>query len=240
MTQIINITHETGDLTQYTSTAGSGLSASAAAALGGTGYGLAVVSTTNALAAGRRNASSVTGLLRLRFYFDPNSAALTNAQASTIVLVSSSSGAYKNICGVEWQVSGGQYQLRLRYASDTNGTNQGTWVNIADAPHYVELNMSKATTNVALDGIVQMWIDGVSAQIVTGIDIFDDWVVSYFRMGLNIASTTVVTGTVYFDELVVNDSGALIGPIPPKLGMITNIGGTHLATVTAKTVTNHV
>jgi hypothetical protein len=60
---------------------------------------------------------------------------------------------------------------------------------------------------------MQLWIDGASKQTITGIDNYDRFVNSfYFQFGAVYISTTA-SGTLYMDELVINDDGSEIGPV---------------------------
>ena len=74
VTRLATLTHDTGDLTEYTSTVidGGDLSVTTAAALAGTSHGLQVVIDDSTAIYGQKDFSA-SALIRFRFYIDPNS-----------------------------------------------------------------------------------------------------------------------------------------------------------------------
>jgi hypothetical protein len=210
-----SINHATGDLKQYSSssTNGDNLSVAAAAALGGTEYGLScVLSDANPMYGQKDISSPTSGKLRWRFYVDPNSMTMANGDAFVI------QGVYAKdvspMVEVYLKYDGGDYQIHVDYYGDA-GYSATHVESIADAPHYVEIYVQKATDASAHDGVYELQIEGRlvnSLSAVDNFDLFND--VDFFRMGACTSIPAGTSGTFYLDELKANDDGQEIGPVP--------------------------
>lgn len=213
MAQLFNIRHETGDLTEWssTSTGGGDLSVTAAAALGGS-YGMAILINDTATKYADKNVSApASGKLRYRFYFDPNSLTMAGGDSfyiSRVYIV----GAPFYMLLVRLRKNGAVLELGATAYNDA-GVVSTQSLTISDAPHYAEFSFVRASSNVASDGSLQMWVDGADFYTWAALDNYDAFavlqIISLEASGLDAGTS----GTIYLDELQANDDGAAIGPV---------------------------
>jgi len=209
--EVFNVTHNGGSLAEYdaTVTDGGDLSADAAAAMAGSGYGLrAVIDDTSALY-GRVDFSLSSSEFRYRFYFDPNGVSMGNGDEFRLVDFCDS-GSIRQFVDVEY--SGGAYNIRAQIVDDGGGWDTTGNQAITDAPHYIEVLVEYASSSVASDGRVTLWIDGVQEAQVTGLDIYDVSKPDQARMGAAQGLEATTSGTIYLDEFVLRDDDTAIGP----------------------------
>jgi hypothetical protein len=102
---------------------------------------------------------------RARFYFDPNSITMTDGNAQYIFSGQDATVAFQ----VDFRISGGSYQIRLRQYNDAGGVTSTNWVTISDAPHSIELEWWAATAAGANNGGITLWVDGVQSGGLTGV-----------------------------------------------------------------------
>jgi hypothetical protein len=216
MTILVNINHETGDLSQYTATyTDSGnLSVASAAALANTVKGMSVNlpgGTTTAKYA-EKNITLATNNYRTRYYLDPNTLTITQYCNLNIADALQNSTAYQLFaCYLTWDLA--PYQIKWGAGKDSGSNTAGNTYTITDSPHIIEINIVRAATNVSSDGTAELIIDGVSKQTITGLDNYDLFpVIDRVRMGACSGVTTGMSGTYYLDELIVNNDGGIIGP----------------------------
>jgi hypothetical protein len=205
------IDHETGTTEQWTSNSDAvHITASASAGLKSSATGLAVnVTSTTAFYVAKTGNNSTTGKLRVRFYIDPNT--LTMATNDTFAVMRLFDTGYNVVIGCYLKWTGTTYQLLLEYGTD-GGTLFGTGRAITDAPHYVELYVTRASSNVASDGTATMWIDGTQYDAFTGLDNYDRFPqYANMRAGGVTGLDAGTSGTFYLDEVVVNETGTQIG-----------------------------
>lgn len=202
---VIMIDHEEGDLSDYTDT-DSYLSAAVGAAMDGTSYGLeyspAVAGTY--FAKYYLSQTIETDIVRMRFYFDPNSFADTNNSIARVDF-------WESILRTKWAVSlsySSGWRLRQTLYDDGGAPHTGNYINISDEPLYIECMIVRATSAVANDSYSVMWINGQS-DTVSGVDNYD---LSAYFYGVDFGGSQPSTqGAVYFDEIIVNISGEVIG-----------------------------
>jgi hypothetical protein len=156
--------------------------------------------------------ASTTGVVRARFYIDPNHLSMGElSQVSVLFLINSD--AVTTFASMKLlQINGGYYLRGVMI--DDNGVHRETaaW-QITDEPHYVEIRVRRASSAIAADATYETWIDGVSRITMTGVDSYDKFYdFRSISAGLNGISETV-SGTYYVDEIVVNDDGSEIGPV---------------------------
>lgn len=214
MAIIKDIDHSTGDLSQYDSTVtdGGDLSVTEAAALAGTTYGMqfGIDDTTAMEAQADFSIDASDTAIRVRYYFDINSLYMEDANEF-----------YTQYCsgpGILWLIkirkNVANYELLWRVYDDSNGSHESGYVTFTDEPHYVELLVERAATDVSSDASVQMWIDGNSEFSASGFDIYDRLLaVSRIEMAVKYVSAAVA-GTIYVDQLVVRNDDTEIGPVP--------------------------
>ena len=217
MTVIIDIDHDDGTLDAYTATVtDSGqLSAEVGAALAGTTEGLQlVIDDTNALY-GEVNLGTpnTSGVMRARVYVDPND--LTMASPSEFVFWDflNSTGT-ELIARLYFNKSGSDYRIQQVIYNDSGTAIYVGYFVITNEPHYVEIKLTRASSDVAADGSMQLWIDGVSKETLAdkdNYDRFDDF--DIVRLGGITSMDATTSGTFFLDELVVNDDGGEIGPV---------------------------
>lgn len=210
---IVDLDYETGDLSQfsYTSTNGGKMSVAAGAAMNGTGYGLQfqVTSTTTMYGYKDLTTGDTSGELSAGFYFDPNSLAMANNDLFGLLYLSSNAGS-NYIAMLEMQyIAGSGYKIRTNIYNDSGGTSATAYYTISDNPHYIEIQLRRATSSTSGDGSVQLWVDGTFKETKGGIDNYDRF--NAFQRVYVAANglDSGTSGTFYFDELVINND------IPP-------------------------
>jgi hypothetical protein len=214
MAVIIDIDHETGDLSEYTATVedSGDLSAQAGAALAGTNYGLQlVIDDTTAIYGYKSFANNTSGVCRSRFYINPNT--LTATGATEIMLWRLYNSLNENIayCRI-YYVSGTQAYIYATIVGDTAQSSTNIYA-ITNAEHRIEINLIRATDADDSDGSLQLWIDGTSKETKSGIDNYDRFFdVARTYLGAITVSPNI-SGTFYLDELIINDDGSEIGPV---------------------------
>jgi len=208
---LVDIDHEENNLNEYTSTqTDSGdLSVSASAALSGTNYGLScVIDDTNSIY-GEKTVSSSTGTIRARVYIDPNT--MTMAASNAVVFLRIMNGSSQIVAYAQLVFSASVYNLRVGIYADTGVPSTATLSSITDASHYIEFKVVRATGESTNDGYIDWWIDGSSRTSVTGIDNYTRFAsAGAVQLGA-ITFTGTPTGTLYLDELIVNNTGDEIG-----------------------------
>jgi len=150
---------ESGDTSAWTSrsTNSSGrLSVSAGAALVGT-YGLrASGNNTNYVQYNFTGPSAP--IYDARFYFDPNGNTGSNQTIFAASSVIGSNNAFNNniLFQVRYRWNGGSPQIQIQSGTAANAN----WVDITDAPHWIELVWQSGNT-------VDLYVDGVLSQTLT-------------------------------------------------------------------------
>jgi hypothetical protein len=216
MSVIVSIDHSTGDLTQYTTTVtdGGNLSVAAGAALGGSNYGLSCyINDTTAIYGQYVTATNTSGVVRARFYIDPNTLTMAASDEFIVFSIKNSSDLIVSYVDLFYSATFG-YRIRSFIRNDAGADTANAITTISDAPHYIEIKVVRATTNVSADGSIQLWIDGISIDTVGSIDNYDRFLdCKNFYFGPSGALDAGTSGTLYLDELVANDDGGEIGPV---------------------------
>jgi hypothetical protein len=197
---IFEIGHETGDLTEYdsTTTDGGDLSVTAAAALGGTDYGLsAFIDDTNVIY-GEKTFTLTSNVYRLRFDIDPNTLTMAHNDNFPVNVTLDGTQRAKTLVYLGYSTATG-YRIQLAVGNDTGWSFTG-WSAITDAEHYVEVQVQYASSATASDGTATLWIDGVEQQQMTGIDLFDLAKPDRARFGALLGIDAGTSGTLYLDE----------------------------------------
>lgn len=214
---VANLTNESGNFSEYdlVQTNDGNLTVTGSAAMAGTNYGLRVNITPDKLQYAVKTLSlpSTTGIVRARFYIDPNSVNLPEGtQFSFLFLINS--GGTENFALMKMRKIGGQYNLR-GVMIDDNGIHRETraWP-ISDGPHMAEIRVKKSTSATSNDATYETWIDGVQKETMTGVDSFNRFKdFKYISFGLN-GIAGIVSGSYYLDELIVNTDGNPFGNSP--------------------------
>lgn len=200
---------ETGDASAWSSVVGSGehLAVTGAAALVGD-KGLAITIADTAAHSVRTTTSNGKKVYRARFYVDPNS--LTMANADEFMLFGHT---FPQPFFIKLQYfTGNGYRLFVYVPFDSGGDSFS--YNISDAPHMIEISWKAATTAGANNGECTLWVDGAQAGTLTSID-NDTKVCANFELGAVAEVDAGTSGTFYVDGFASNDTGDEIGATDP-------------------------
>jgi hypothetical protein len=151
---------------------------------------------------------------RARFYFDPNSIQMTDG--NSFYLFSGYSGSTIDVLRVELQIFNGTYQFRAALRDDSNIWTNSDWIDLEDAPHWIELSWSAASLGEN-DGSLALWMDEVQEANLTGID-NDTRQIDEIRVGAVDEIDTGTRGTLYFDAFE-SRRQTYIGPVVPPAGV---------------------
>lgn len=213
MSEILNIDHEAGDLSEYSSTVtdGGDLSVASGAALASTNEGLSVLIDDTTSIYGRADYTQlgVRSDCRYRFYLDPNSLTMSDTDFHVICRTLNGTSQRTQV-QFGWLTASG-FRIRAM-ATDDGGTNQATsWVNISDAEQYVEVLIQYASGVSADDGVVRLWVDGSQVADRTDVDLYTRNSSDSLRLGAVANVDAGTSGTYYLDQLILNDDGGEIG-----------------------------
>lgn len=209
----INIDLIYGDFSQFTSVVNGGGTISSSAALGDTNYGLEANASYGSVQYGlyTLDTPDTSGILRARAYIDRNTIAITTV--------------FHNISVFNIKNSSDELiaSIQIRKHSDSTIRVYSAFIDDAGVPatvmvreitpgteYCVELEVKRATSDVAGDGYISAWLDGTFIGTITGdnYDRFSD--VKYITVGRDTTSATV-TGIAYVDEIVVRFDNSEIG-----------------------------
>jgi hypothetical protein len=181
------------------STDGGDLSATPAASLSGAGMGLqAAVDDTAGLYV-QDDEPNNENRYRARFRLDPNGfdPGETAGKRRTRVLILFEQAPTRRLAAVVLRRLGGQYSLQARVRRDDDTQADTGFITITDAPHTIELDWRRATSPIAGNGRLDLWIDGVLRSTLTGLD-NNASSVDFVRLGaLSVKATA--TGTLFLD-----------------------------------------
>lgn len=216
MGDLFNITHEAGNLSEYSSTVidGGDLSAAAAAALAGTGYGLQCVIDDTTAIYGLTSISAPASQLRYRFYIDPNSLSMGSGENFVCSAIYGTHATVSLVAGCHLGWDGSSFEIRAFCFDDGNAFRGTSFYNISDGAHYVEVHLTRASAASANDGSISLYIDGALQQTVSAIDTYDAFnLISSMRLGAIVGIDAGTSGTLYLDEFKANDDGGEIGAV---------------------------
>jgi len=220
MTVIVDIDHEIGDLSEYTSTVedSGDLSVESGAALAGTGYGLQLNIDDTVVIYGifTLQSNNTSGVLRVRFYIDPND--MTIGDGDSFFVQNCLNNLSSTLSVIELQYdSGVGYGIKAAIRDDANAYHYSSTYTISNAEHYIEYKLIRATNSGSGDGSIQLWVDGVDKETVASIDNYDKFSeLRIVHLGAYYGIESGTTGFLYLDELIVNDDGGEIGPLTPS------------------------
>jgi hypothetical protein len=211
LAEIVNIDHETGDLTQYTSTVtdGGDLSVTGAAALVDANGLSCLLDDTTAIY-GEKTFTQLTGThSRLRFYIDPNGLTMADGDIFRICEMRDSANE-RGFVILNYTTADG-YRIRSFYVDDSSTNRPTSYYVISDGRHYVEVWFERASTDVAVDGQMSLYIDGVLKESLASLDVFDLSQADRVRLGASAGIDAGTSGTLYLDDLIVRDDSTEIG-----------------------------
>lgn len=227
MARIFTDDFETGDFSKWSDSSnndGGDLSIASGAALHGV-QGMNILANDNVAKYAIDASPNSNKRYRFRFYFDLNS--ITMADYDQVRIFEAKSGAFQAIIiTMEWRFGIG-YRIIATAILDSGSGSVMTQYVITDAPHYIEIDWKASSGAGANDGTMELLIDGVSKQTLTGIDsdakaITDAW------LGFTNGNNTGTRGTVFYDDFDSNDNGDAIGayvaPVTLPMGGKTLLG----------------
>lgn len=216
MANILTFNGENGALVPpFTGTNGDAVSVAAAAAMAGTNQGMqCVMDDVNPDDAYKTGINNTSGIIRARFYFNRNAATFDTGSVTGLFGFTNTAGDLLGV--VRLDNSAGVYYLvaRLYTAAGGGGGTTIVYFPLTDAPHWIEIYAARATV-ANNDGILQWWVDGELIQSLSNVANYTVWAqVNYIEMGAGAAGAlgAGASGTMYFDQLTVNDSAEEIGP----------------------------
>ncbi len=180
-------------------TDGGDLRVSAGAAMKATATGLeAAVNDTAGIYV--EHATSDESRYRARFYFDPHDFDPGEGQGHhrTRIFIVFESGPTRRLAAVVLRRIGGAYALMARARLDDNSQADTPFFLIAAGPHVVEIDWRQSSAPDALDGSLQLWIDGTSQATLSALDNSRSSV-DFVRMGA-LSVKTGSSGSMYWDE----------------------------------------
>jgi hypothetical protein len=206
---IVDIDLETGDTSQFDSMVSDDATVEAGAALNSTDYGLQVViDDTTATYGVKAFTASTTGICRARIYLDPNTLTMGSNHTFSVLDFSNGTALFADL---QLNYNGG-YDVMGRIWNDAAGQSTTTRIYFTDAPHYIEVMVTRASSDVASDGRIDVWVDGAGQQSVTGVDNYDRFnQFSKINWGATSGVDSGTSGTFFTDELLVNTTGEEIG-----------------------------
>jgi translation initiation factor 2 beta subunit (eIF-2beta)/eIF-5 len=216
-TGIIDINHDTStnltDASNYTSTSGADITIASAAALDGTTNGLNILIDDTTVDYGQKTVTTnISGKVRTRFYVDPNALTMANTDAFYMLYLYRADGNSVANIKMRYLTTSG-YDIQGNWIDDTPAEAGSAYYVITDAPHYIEFYLTRAATNVSVDGSFTLWIDGTQKYTKTNIDNYDRFTdFAIVRIGGVLGIDAGTSGNLLLDELIINDTGEAIGP----------------------------
>lgn len=218
MATIFEITHDIGTDDEYDAKVGDpdgDLSVTKAAALAGTAYGLSCLVDDLVNKSYRKDftAPPASGYIALRFHIDPNT--LTMSAENEDILGVIGIGCEPNEPDTLWRIQlgmtlGGNYILECQPRHD-GGKLAASTCQITDAPHWAEVHVQRATSDVASNGHVRWWVDDVLQDTWLNVDNWDLFAaIDDMRCGAD-SMDAGTSGTFYLDEIKITDVDSLMG-----------------------------
>jgi hypothetical protein len=213
--RLFSITFEDGDLNEFDSRSGTGLS-TVAPGLVTTVYCKAVNITDARARYGQISTRFGKSRIRLFFALDTNGVTIGSGDRFTVALVRD--GSTNDVFRVELGYdSTAGYRIRPGIATDGDTWSNGSWVNISDNEHTIEVEWHRSSSSNGNDGSIEMWVDtydvdafGTADSSVTGMD-NDTKVACVFRFGAPAGLDSGTSGTIWLDHMTASDETSAIG-----------------------------
>ena len=148
---------------------------------------------------------------RARFYFDPNGFDPGESQGRfrTRLFLAFEEAPTRRLAAVVLRRQSGVFSLMGRCRLDDNAQANTPFVPVTDGPHVIELRWQRSSDPDAPDGECELFVDGSSVSLLTGLDNSISGV-DFVRMGA-LSVKVGATGTMYWDEFISRRDN-LIGP----------------------------
>lgn len=215
MSIIISIDFEENSFADFTSTVidGGDLSVTTAAKMGYSNYGMSCLIDDQTDIYGIKDigTANTSGTIRVRLYVDPNSFTANDWKLWSPLRIYS--GSYLSIgrLYVSRTTGIGGYGI-MAIAYDDSGSAHTTDIyTITDEPHFIEIQITKSSGSN--DGTSSLWIDDTLKQTISAIDNDTRFADFRYLWAGAMSNDVSVAGTVYIDEIIVNDDGSYIGPV---------------------------
>ena len=194
-----------------------GLDWTSAAAMAGTSLGQAsTAGASGSHASGTIEITAITsGTLRVRYYLDTNGVTMDNAVAGTFMQLKDTSQGAQNRTNIKIRyLTASGYEIDWDWKNDASSFHGAIVVKISDGPHLIEHEIVKATGASANDGQYRIFVDGVMEGEKTDIDLYTSFGFDKLLAGPILGGAATNTrGTMYIDNIIVNDDGSKIGPV---------------------------
>lgn len=212
MASFFNVTHDQGGTVgAYWTTVtdpGAYMALTAAAAQGGTVWGLqAVMGTVDARTVAEPVAAPGSGEFRMRWRFDPNSCVVPAGTGNgDVIKVEIDSSYIQAYVSMRFRYNNaGEYRFQVFMFQD-NSVVQISVVDMAltDEPHCVECRCVQETFDGANDGQLQIFLDGVSVGSSGGQNFLSFQ--NIHTLDCIMTAVAAVTGIIYVDEFEFDDN----------------------------------
>jgi arylsulfatase A-like enzyme len=207
------------DLAKWSAHSPTNVTVAAAAALGGTAFGLKVDVVNSQPANVQSDEPTAEGKYHARFYFDPNDfyPGPGNPQASPpkpgeVYLFFAAENGPRRLIAVTLRKPGDNYRVlvRARLENENGSENENDiWsdaaFDVANEPHIVEFEWKKASSASSNDGYLKVWMDPPNATAPPNVELtnLDNPAngVDFARLGA-ISVEDGASGTLYFDQFM--------------------------------------
>jgi hypothetical protein len=138
--------------------------------------------------------------MRARFYLNPNDfdPGETSGARRTRVFILFQDAPLRRLAAIVLRRLDGVYALMGRARLDDNSQADTGFITLAPGPHAVELAWKRSSGPDANDGTFELWIDGASVALRTGLDNSRRGV-DFVRLGA-LSVKASAGGTLYWDE----------------------------------------
>ncbi len=138
------------------------------------------------------------------FYFDPNSINIPTGEMVNIYQVKDDTDAIA--LTLQLRAIYGEYQIRASAADDNQQTTYTRWVALSDEPHGIELIWRTADEPGANNGNLNIILDDIEKWSIINLD-NDTIHVDTAQLGVISPTTSIISGTIFFDDFGSDDSG---------------------------------
>ena len=208
---LFTLTHEDNDWSEYDNTPASDLSVSGAAAMDSTSYGVAVLYDDISVKYGQKDFTDSTDYIRYRIYFNVNTLATTSSYSTfNMIECQSAANSIRGVLQLNTR-NGSDAQIRAQVRDDLYSLQSTSFYDVTSGDHYIEVEVMRASSDVASDGTLKLWLDGALKETVTGVDLYDLSRSAKFLIGMVRNLGADITGTYYYDEIIGDDTSTIIG-----------------------------
>jgi len=209
---LVDVDHEEGTTADYDSVVGTP-SVNTASRMTGH-YGMECIASSAQAHYGEIDFSHSSNTIRYRVYIDPHTLTMVNLDTFTVLMLAlDGSYAGRTAFGyIRLRYESGSYAFTVQYYQD-NGLSNGFHVVTSDAPKYVEVVYVRESYEGAADGTMTAYLDGVYKDARSTIENYNIFrTIDKVQLGAVEGVDAGTSGTIYVDDLLINDTGIEIGP----------------------------